>query len=136
MDRRTCLTALASFAAVAIGAPAAAAKRRMSRRPIVLYCDLSFPPEREAAMLHHFHEVFEPAARTFAGFIDLKMLKARTLIQGHPLQSGVNYRFQLTYESEELRQLWIHSDTHQRVWPPIEKMLADPSYQVVLFDSV
>jgi hypothetical protein len=130
------MAALASFAAIAIAAPVAAVKRRFSGRPIVLYCDLSFPANREAAMLRHFHTIFEPAARTFAGFIDLKMLKARTVIQGHPLQSGVNYRFQLTYESEELRQLWIHSDTHRRVWPPIENMLADPSYQVVIFDSV
>ena len=37
----------------------------------------------------------------------------------------MNYRFQLTYESEEARQKWIHSDVHQKVWPTIEHTLTD-----------
>ena len=49
----------------------------------------------------------------------------------------INYRFQLTYESEELRQKWIHSDTHQKVWPTIENTLTNKSnYPVLLFDAV
>ena len=48
----------------------------------------------------------------------------------------MNYRFQLTYESEELRQKWIKSDVHQKVWPTIEKTLSKKNYPVLLFDSM
>jgi hypothetical protein len=47
---------------------------------------------------------------------------------------GVNYRFALTYQSEELRQKWVASDVHQKVWPTIENTLTSKSYSVLLFD--
>jgi hypothetical protein len=87
-------------------------------------------------MLRHFHNSFKPAAQKFQGFVDLKMLKLRTAYQGS-VPAGINYRFQLTYESEELRQKWIKSDVHQKVWPPIENMLTNKAtYPVLLFESV
>lgn len=143
VNRRTCLAGwataaagLAATSACAQPAPQAASTQPAAvKNPIVLYCDLSVPADREAEMLKHFHAVFVPTAQSFKGFIDLKLLKVRTVIQGHPLPAGINYRFQLTYESEELRQLWVKSDAHQRVWPPIERLLADPQYQVALFDA-
>ena len=51
--------------------------------PIVLYCDLAVDPRREQEMLDHFHREFKPAAEKFDGFIDLKMVKLRTVIQGN-----------------------------------------------------
>jgi hypothetical protein len=58
-------------------------------------------------------------------------------MQGGPAPApGINYRFQLTYESEEKRQNWIASDVHSRVWPRIEETLADNGYIVLLTDSV
>lgn len=61
------------------------------------------------------------------------MLKLRSVPKGKG-PAGMNYRFALVYESEELRQKWIASDVHQRVWPTIEKMLSSPDYTVSLFD--
>ena len=106
-------------------------------RPIVLYCDLAVDPRREQEMLDAFHKYFKPVARRHPGYIDLKMLKLRRVVQGGPAPaSGFNYRFQLTYESEELRQRWIASADHQRVWPMIENTVTDKGYLVLLTDSV
>jgi hypothetical protein len=103
----------------------------------VLYCDLAVDPRREQEMLHHFHQDFKPAAERFDGYIDLKMVRLRKVIQGRPVPAeGINYRFQLTYESEEKRQLWIASEVHSRVWPLIENTLIDKQYLVLLTDSI
>ncbi len=105
--------------------------------PIVLYCDLAVDPEREHEMLDHFHQAFKPAAEKFDGFIDLKMLKLRKVIHGGPPPAPtINYRFQLTYQSEEKRQLWIASEVHGKVWPLIEDTLTDKGYLVLLTDSM
>ena len=48
-----------------------------------------------------------------------------------------NYRFELEFESEELRQKWIASAGHQRVWPLVERaMTTQKDYPVVLYDEV
>jgi hypothetical protein len=106
-------------------------------QPIVLYCDLAIDPAREQEMLHHFHHDFKPAAEKFEGYVDLKMLKLRKVIQGAPLPpANVNYRFQLTYKSEEHRQRWIASEVHQKMWPLIENTVANKDFLVLLTDSV
>ena len=104
-------------------------------RSIVLDIDLSVDPAREKEMLQNFRTVFKPAATKFPGYIDVKILKLRTALQG-AAPAGVNYRFQLTYESEELRQKWIASDIHKKLWPMIENTLRSKDYTVLLFDSV
>lgn len=105
--------------------------------PIVLYCDLAVDPQREQEMLHHFHHDFKPAAETFDGYIDLKMLKLRKVVQGGPPPAEtINYRFQLTYQSEQKRQLWIASEVHGQVWPLIENTLTNKGYLVLLTDSM
>ena len=104
--------------------------------PIVLYCDLAVDPKREQEMLHRFYQDFKPAAQKFDGFIDVKMLKLRTVIHGGPPPAAtINYRFQLTYQSEAKRQLWIASEVHGKVWPLIEDTLTDNGYLVLLTDS-
>ena len=105
-----------------------------AKNPIVLYCDLSVAPAREQEMLNNFHNTFKPAATKFQGYIDVKILKLRTVYTGSA-PPNVNYRFQLTYESEELRQKWIKSDVHQKVWPTVENTLASKDYSTLLFDS-
>ena len=131
MKRRSCLSAmLAGLAGIKV------ASAQKGKNPIVLYCDLSVAPAREEEMLHNFHTIFKPAAEKFPGYVDLKMLKLRSVLSGTGPQS-INYRFQLTYESEEARQKWIHSDIHQRVWPTVENTLSNKSnYSTLLFDSV
>jgi hypothetical protein len=146
MHRRTLLKSLmvagASAGATGVSslfatAPAAAATS--GKKPIVLYCDLAVDPAREQEMLDAFHNHFKPAAESFKGrgYIDLKMLKLRTIIQGGPAPApGINYRFQLTYESEEQRQVWIRSDVHEKNWPLIENTVLNKDYLVLLTDSV
>ncbi len=113
------------------------AEGAQGKGPIVLYCDLKVDPNREQEMLEIFHKTFKPAAEMFDGFIDLKMLKLRKVMQGGPApEEGINYRFQLTYESEEKRQLWIASDVHGVVWPMMETTFTDLGYIVLLTDSV
>ncbi len=103
---------------------------------IVLYCDLAIDPAHEAEMLRLFHEEFRPAASKFEGYMDVKMLKLRNVIQGRPAPApNINYRFQLTYKSEELRQKWIASDVHQRVWSHIENLVTNKDYLVLLTDN-
>ncbi len=130
MKRRSYLTAM--FAGIA-GMKAMRAQPA-AKNPIVLYCDLSVTPAHEGEMLNNFHTIFRPAAEKFPGYIDVKLLKLRTVYTG-AAPAGVNYRFQLTYESEEARQKWIHSDIHQKVWPTVEKTLSTKNYSTLLFDS-
>lgn len=107
------------------------------RNPIVLYCDLAIDPAREEEMLQHYHRDFKPAAEKFDGYIDLKMLKLRKVLQGGPRPpEDINYRFQLTFESEEKRQIWIASDVHSKVWPLIEDTVTNRDYIVLLTDAV
>jgi len=130
MKRRSYLTAMLA----APVATKAAFAQTAAKNPIVLYCDLTVDPAREQEMLNNFHNVFQPAAVKFPGYIDVKLLKLRSTLSG-TAPAGVNYRFQLTYESEELRQKWIKSDVHQKVWPTVENTLANKDYSTLLFDA-
>jgi hypothetical protein len=129
MERRDYLKALIAAGAGlgAVSALSAAAP------PIVLEVDLSVDPAREKEMLDNFHNTFKPAAIKHPGYIDVKMMKLRSALMG-TAPAGLNYRFQLIYESEELRQKWVASDVHKRVWPTIEKTLKSKDYRVLLFD--
>ena len=45
-----------------------------------------------------------------------------------------HYRLSLIYRNDELRQKWVASPRHQRVWPTIENTLSSKNYTVLLFD--
>jgi antibiotic biosynthesis monooxygenase (ABM) superfamily enzyme len=128
MKRRTCLKALLA------GAAPAALPAAESTHPIQLHVDLAVDPAKEREMLHNFETIFRPAAAKFPGYISVKMLKLRSALMGSA-PAGMNYRFELTYQSEELRQKWVASATHQKVWPTIENTLASKSYTVLLLDE-
>jgi heme-degrading monooxygenase HmoA len=102
--------------------------------PIQLHLDLSVDPAKEQEMLHNFKTIFRPAASKQPGYIDVQMLKLRSAIQGKAPEAG-NYRFVLKFVSEELRQKWIASATHQKVWPTIENTLTTKNYTVLLYDT-
>ena len=114
---------------------ASAQSGKAGKNPIVLYVDMQVDPAKEQELIRNYHTIFKPAASKFPGYIDLKILKLKTSMQG-PAPAGWNYRFQLTYESEELRQKWAASDVHQKVWPTIENTLANKNYAVLLFDAI
>ena len=113
---------------------AALSAQAAPQNPIVLYCDLTVSAAREPEMLKNFHTIFKPAAEKFPGYIDVKLLKLAKVYTG-AAPAGINYRFQLTYVSEEARQKWIHSDIHQKVWPTVENTLSTKDYSTLLFDS-
>lgn len=128
MKRRTYLKTM-----LAANAGAIAARAAQSANPIQLHVDLTVDPAKEKEMLKNFETIFRPAASKQPGYIDVKMLKLRSAVQGQA-PADVNYRFSLTFQSEELRQKWVASDVHQKVWPTIENLLSTKNYTVLLFD--
>ena len=128
MKRRTSLKTILAAGATAAGALGAA-----PGRAIQLHLDLAVDPAKEKEMVHNFETIFRPEAAKHPGYIDVKMLKLRTALQGS-VPASVNYRFSLTYRSEELRQKWVASAEHKRVWPTIENTLSSKNYTVLLFD--
>src|SRR5438045_4144711 len=129
MKRRTYLKTM-----LAAGVGSAAAQAADAARPIQLHVDMSVDPAKEKEMLHNFETIFRPAAVKFPGYIDVKILKLRSALMG-TAPAGVNYRFALTYQSEEMRQKWVASPIHQKVWPTIENTLTTKNYAVLLFDE-
>ncbi|MBV8708419.1 MAG: hypothetical protein JO182_03275 [Acidobacteriaceae bacterium] len=128
MKRRTYIRTMLAGAVALV--PAA----ETTGKPIQLHVDLTVDPAKEAEMLHNFHTVFKPAAGKQQGYIDVQMLKLRSTLNGQA-PAGANYRFVLTFQSEELRQAWVASATHKKVWPTIEGTLANKNYNVLLFDQ-
>jgi heme-degrading monooxygenase HmoA len=131
MKRRTCLKAILAGTGSLKGAVSA----ETPEHPIQLHVDLSVDPAKEQEMLHNFKTIFRPAASKQPGYIDVQMLKLRSAAQGKAPQAG-NYRFVLIFVSEELRQKWIASATHQKVWPTIENTLKSKNYTVLLYDTL
>ena len=129
MKRRTYLKAILAGVTTAAAVPAAPAQK-----PIQLHVDLSVDPANEQEMLRNFRTIFRPPARKQPGFIDVKMLKLRSALQG-AAPEGSNYRFVLTFETEELRKQWVASATHKKVWPTVENTLKTKNYTVLLYDE-
>src|SRR2546422_5628721 len=100
MKRRTLLKTI-----VAAGATAAGALAADPGRAIQLHVDLAVDPAREKEMLHNFETIFRPEAARHPGYVDVKMLKLRTALQGSA-PAGVNYPVSLTYRSEQLPPKW------------------------------
>ena len=137
MERRGILKVLLAGVAGAWSARFAAPEPAAAQtKHIRLYVEMDVAPGREREMLDLFHHQFVPEAVKHEGYIRVKMLKRRSVIQGS-VPPAHNYRFELEFESEELRQQWIASPEHQRVWPPVEKtMTTTRNYPVVLYDEV
>jgi hypothetical protein len=136
VNRRGILRSAFVATAAALGAGRWAAPAAAQTRHIRLYVEMDVPPERERGMLQTFHDTFVPEAVKHDGFIRVKMLKRRSILQG-TAPAAHTYRFELEFESEELRQKWIASAAHQRVWPLVERtMTTQKDYPVVLYDEV
>lgn len=135
MHRRSWIkTALLWMGGAALVRSGFASAQARPSEMIVLYCDLAVKPEREKEMLEVIDKTFRPAAQKFKGFIDLKLLKFDHRVQGDPLPSNINYRFQLTYENLALQQQWVNSPTHKKLWPLVAATLSNPdTFQVLVF---
>ena len=136
MHRRGILKTVVAAAAAVAGATRFVQPAQAQTKHIRLYVEMDVPAEREQELLDLFHNQFVPEAVKHEGYIRVKMLKRRTILQG-AAPANHNYRFELEFESEELRQRWIASAGHQRVWPPVEATMATRvDYPVVLYDEV
>jgi hypothetical protein len=144
VERRGILKAFLTAVAAAWGTERTAPTDRLQAaqagvaqtKHIRLYVEMDIAPAREREMLDLFHNQFVPEAVKHEGYIRVKMLKRRSVLQG-TAPATHNYRFELEFESEELRQKWIASPAHARVWPPVEKtMTTTTNYPVVLYDEV
>jgi len=131
MKRRTHLKALL-LAPLGMSQTQAQAK---AAKPIHLFVEMEVDPANEKEMLNNFHNTFVPEAKKHPGFISVKMMKLRKVMQGNI--TTATYRFELEFESEELRQKWIKTPEHKRVWPTVEKFIkSQKDYPVVLFDEI
>ena len=106
----------------------------MNRR-VQLHCDLAIDPKRSAEAEDYFDTVYRPAAMKFEGYVDLQLLKLQTVLEGKA-PAGMNYRFSITYESEDLRMAWVRSDVHQEVWPALQAYLTSDNFDFLLFDVI
>ena len=102
---------------------------------VQVHVEMAIDPAKEQEMLRYFQTVFRPAAMKFRGYVDVRMLKLLAVPVG-AVPAGLNYRFSITYENEELRQKWVASEIHQDVWGAMEKMLSTPNYTVILFEVI
>ena len=136
MHRRRILRSAFVAVGAALGAGRFVAPARAQTKHIRLYVEMDVAAAREREMLNTFHNIFVPEAVKHDGYIRVKMLKRRTILQG-TAPANHNYRFELEFESEELRQKWIASAGHQRVWPAVESTMTTlKDYPVVLYDEV
>jgi hypothetical protein len=136
VNRRGILRSAVAATIAAFGIGRLAAVGRAQTKHIRLYVEMDVAPAREREMLDAFHNTFVPEAVKHEGYIRVKMLKRRTILQG-TAPPAHNYRFELEFESEESRQKWIASAAHQRVWPLVERtMTTQKGYPVVLYDEV
>ena len=136
MNRRGILRTAFAATIAALGIGRHAAPAHAQTKHIRLYVEMDVPAAREREMLDAFHNTFVPEAVKHEGFIRVKMRKRRSLVQGSAPPAH-NYRFELEFESEALRQKWIASAGHQRVWPLVERtMTTQKNYPVVLYDEV
>ena len=136
MNRRGILRTVFAATTATLGLGRLATSARAQTKHIRVYVEMDVPPAREREMLDAFHKTFVPEAVKHEGYIRVKMLKRRTIIQG-TAPAAHNYRFELEFESEELRQKWAASAGHQRVWPLVEQTVAtQKDYPVLLYDEV
>ena len=105
------------------------------KRRVQLHCDLTIEHENAAEAEEYFETVYRPAATKFEGYVDLQLLKLHSVLEGQA-PAGMNYRFSITYESEELRMAWVRSDVHQVVWPKFQTYLTSDDFDFLLFDVI
>ena len=135
MNRRQSLKAAVGAVGAAAGLVGLAPPAHAQTNHVRVYVEMDIDPADEAEMLDLFHNQFVPEAVKHEGYVRVKLLKRRTVLQG-TAPERTNYRFELEYENEDLRLAWAASPGHQRVWPLIEKFIrTQGTYPVTLYDE-
>ena len=130
MNRREYLQSLAALPLATVQAQ----PQQTGQKPAIqLHLDLEVEPSLEGEMVANFRKTFRPAIRRQPGFLDVRLLKLRSAVAGKP-PANSTYRLLISFESEEQRQTWVATDTHQKVWPTIEKCLRGAKYTALLYD--
>jgi hypothetical protein len=78
------------------GAPESVAAQT---KHIRLYVEMDIAPGRERELLDLFHDQFVPEAVKHEGYIRVKLLKRRAVLQGS-VPPAHNYRFELEFETD------------------------------------
>jgi heme-degrading monooxygenase HmoA len=125
MNRRQSMQVLAAISAASVSMEGAV-------QPIQLHVDLDVDPAKEAELVKNFKTIFLPVISKQPGFVDVKMLKFRTVPKGDAPKS--RYRLLISFETEEHRVKWVATAEHQRVWPSIENLLIGKKFSAVLYD--
>ena len=102
---------------------------------IELHGDLHVDPAREAEAIDYFVTVYRPTASKFEGYLDVHLLKLTGAVTGSA-PPGVNDRFSIAFSSEALRQAWVASDDHQKVWGTLDTYLTRHDVSFLLFTFV
>jgi hypothetical protein len=105
------------------------------KRRVQLHCDLTVDPKRATEAEEYFETIYRPAAAKFEGYVDLQFLRLQSVLEGQA-PAGMNYRFSITYETEDLRMEWVRSDVHQDVWPTLRGFLTSDKFDFLLFDVI
>lgn len=100
--------------------------------PIQLHVDLELAAGKEAELVKNFKTVFRPTISKQPGFVDVKLLKLRTVPVGDAPKS--KYRLLISFKTEEQRLTWVASPDHQKAWPTIEGLLTGKKFGAVLYD--
>ncbi len=100
---------------------------------VQLHGDLSVDRAKEGEMVRYFETVYRPAAMKFPGYVDLRLLRLHSVVAG-TAPPGLDYRFSITYESEDLRRQWVASDVHAEVWGTLETFFTSREYNFLLFE--
>ena len=79
--------------------------------------------------------MYRPTASRFDGYLDLRLLKLQGALVGSA-PAGINYRFSITFTTEELRLKWVASEPHQEVWGGLETFLTRREYDFLLFEVI
>ena len=130
MNRRSCLKTVAmAGAASALGAAPGKGK------PTQLHVDLDVDPAKEQQWLQTYHSKFQPAISRQPGFVEVALMKLESTLQGSA-PANTNYRLLISFQTEEQRKAWVATQTHQTLWPMMEKNLRSKNYNVILFQVV
>ena len=103
---------------------------------IQLHVEMEVDSAREKELLANYQKVFRPAIVKQPGFVDVKLMKFRSVASG-TARSTAPYRLLISFQTEEHRLKWVATDLHQQVWPTLSKTLRNPDVvTAILYDLV